>query len=194
MHRGTTTVQFMRRSHGTNAASRGMACTEAGNRAAESGGWPQKMKRYVAYFDQSAYQTVCKRRAIGLPLQHNDLVGPGRLRNMGRSWATFYQLRAAERDGGVGNPCIVAVRGGRPRSSRINPASRASTPSAHTRSTAGAKAGTYAALAAHTQRWWNAFRATGCEVVPLRYSRLGHATAGENAVALGQGRQYGRVL
>ncbi len=128
--------------------------------------WPQKVKRYVAYFGESTYHTVLGGRPLVYLYSVDDLVGPGRFETWDEARAAFDQLRAAAGDAGVGNPYIVA-QGWSPEVLKDQAGKLGLDAIGAYASTAGAKAGAYAALAAHTQRWWDAFGATGCEVVPL---------------------------
>ena len=124
------------------------------------------MKRYVAYFGESTYQTVLGGRPLVYLYSVDDLVGPGRFETWDEARAAVDQLRAAAGDAGVGNPYIVA-QGWSPELLKEQAGKLGLDAIGAYASTAGAKAGAYASLATHTQRWWDAFRATGCEVVPL---------------------------
>lgn len=128
--------------------------------------WPEKASRYVAYFKESTYQTVLNGRPLVYLYSVEGLVGSGRFETWEDARAAFDQLRAAAKDAGAGDPYIVA-QGWSPKTLKEQAETLGLDAIGAYASTAGEKAASYAALAAHTERWWDFFRAAGCEVVPL---------------------------
>ncbi len=128
--------------------------------------WPAKIRRYVACFKESTYQCVLERRPLVFLYSIEGLVGPGRFESWGDARAAFDQLRASAREAAVGDPYIVA-QGWSPDTLREQVARLGLDAVGAYASSGGAKAAPYSELAAHTERWWDAFKATGCEVVPL---------------------------
>jgi hypothetical protein len=136
----------------------------------EAGGgpsaWREKVRRYVSYFKEPTYQTVLGARPLIYLYSVEGLVGPGHFETWEDARAAFDELRMAAKAAGVGNPYIVA-QGWSPETLKEQTEQLGLDAIGAYASTAGAKAGPYASLAAHTERWWDAFRATGCEVAPL---------------------------
>lgn len=128
--------------------------------------WPGKMQRYVAAFGDPAYQTVLENRPLVYLYSVGDLVGSGRFETWADARAAVDQLRAAAQEAGTGNPYIVA-QGWSPDLLKEQLETLGLDAIGAYASNGGAKGAPYAALAAHTERWWDAFRATGCEVAPL---------------------------
>lgn len=128
--------------------------------------WPDKVRRYVGYFREPTYQTVSGGRPLVFLYSVEGLVGGGRFETWDDARAAFDRLRAEARDAGVGDPYIVA-QGWSPDTLKEQARKLGLDAIGAYASTAGAKAASYAELAAHTERWWDAFRATGCEVAPL---------------------------
>ena len=128
--------------------------------------WPEKMRRYVAYFQDPAYQTVLDGRPLVYLYSIKDLVDAGRFETWEEARAAFDQLRDAARDAGAGNPYIVA-QGWSPEVLKEQSNTLGLDAIGAYASSAGHKAAPYATLAGHTEQWWDAFRATGGEVVPL---------------------------
>ena len=128
--------------------------------------WPDKVQRYVSYFREPTYQTVLERRPLVYLYSVDDLVGPGRFETWDSAHAAFDQLRIASKEAGTGNPYIVA-QGWSPETLKDQMERLGLDAIGAYAANGGAKAAPYEALAAHTERWWDAFRATGCEVVPL---------------------------
>lgn len=130
------------------------------------GAWPEKVRRYVSYFQEPTYQTVLKGRPLVFLYSVEGLVGPGRFETWETARAAFDQLRAAAGEAGVGNPYIVA-QGWSPEVLKKQAEKLGLDAIGAYASNGGDKAAPYAALATHTERWWNDFKATGSEVVPL---------------------------
>ncbi|HOZ46459.1 MAG TPA: glycoside hydrolase family 99-like domain-containing protein [Candidatus Hydrogenedentes bacterium] len=130
------------------------------------GSWPDRIDRYVPYFREPSYQTVLDHRPLVFLYSVEGLVGPGRFETWPAARDAFDQLRAAAKAAGVGDPYIVA-QGWSPETLAGQADQLGLDAIGAYASSAGAKAGSYAALAAHTERWWDAFKATGREVVPL---------------------------
>ena len=136
----------------------------------ESGGgpgaWPEKVRRYVAYFKEPTYQTVLGGRPLVFLYSVEGLLGSDRFETWEAARAAFDQLRAAAREAGVGNPYIVA-QGWSPEVLKNQAEKLGLDAIGAYASSGGGKAAPYSALAAHTERWWDDFKASGCEVVPL---------------------------
>lgn len=130
------------------------------------GAWRAKVARYVSYFKEPGYQTVLKGRPLVYLYSVDGLVGPGRFDTWDEARAAFDQLRAAAKAGGAGDPYIIA-QGWSPEVLQEQARKLGLDAIGAYASNGGAKAGTYLSLVTHTERWWDAFRATGCEVVPL---------------------------
>ena len=130
------------------------------------GAWPEKVQRYVSYFKEPTYQTVLGGRPLAYLYSVEGLVGPGRFETWEDARAAFDQLRAGAKAAGVGNP-YIAAQGWSPETLKEQAGKLGLDAIGAYASSGGAKAALYSALAAHTERWWEAFKATGCEVVPL---------------------------
>ncbi len=128
--------------------------------------WPEKVQRYVALFREPSYQTVLGGRPLVYLYSVEGLVGQGLFETWEAARAAFDQLRAAARDAGVSDPYVVA-QGWSPEVLKEQARQLGLDAIGAYASNAGAKAAPYADLAAHTENWWNAFKAAGCEVVPL---------------------------
>lgn len=131
-----------------------------------SDAWPARVARYLAYFAQSTYQKVLGDRPLVYLYSVEGLIGPDRFDTWDTARAAFDQVRKETLAAGIGNPYIVA-QGWSPEVLREQAEKLGLDAIGAYASTAGAKAAPYAELASHTERWWDAFRATGCEVVPL---------------------------
>jgi hypothetical protein len=131
-----------------------------------SSAWPAKAQRYVSYFKESTYQTVLSGRPLVYLYSIDGLVGPGRFETWDEARTAFDQLRAGAKAAGVGNPYFVA-QGWSPEVIAEQARRLGLDAIGAYASNGGAKAAPYASLAAHTERWWDAFKTTGCEVVPL---------------------------
>ena len=128
--------------------------------------WSARVPRYLAYFGDSSYQTVLGGRPLVYLYSVESLVGPGRFETWEAARDAFDLFRAEAKGAGLGNPYIVA-QGWSPESLKEQSAKLGLDAIGAYASNGGAKAAPYADLAAHTERWWEAFKATGCEVVPL---------------------------
>jgi len=128
--------------------------------------WPAKVRRYVEYFREASYQCVADGRPLIYLYSVDGLVGPGRFASWEEARAAFQELRARAQAAGAGNPYIVA-QGWSPETLKEQAATLGLDAIGAYASNAGGRAAPYAELAAHTQRWWDAFGATGCDVVPL---------------------------
>lgn len=128
--------------------------------------WPEKVQRYVAYFKEPTYQTVLNGRPLVFLYSVEGLVGPRQFRSWEEARTAFDQLRASAMASGVGNPYIVA-QGWSPEVLKDQAEKLDMDAIGAYASNGGANAAPYLSLANHTERWWDAFSATGCEVVPL---------------------------
>lgn len=128
--------------------------------------WPDKVRRYVSHFQEPTYQTVMDGRPLVYLYSVEGLVGPGRFETWEDARAAFDRLRADARAAGTGNPYIVA-QGWSPDLLKEQTYRLGLDAIGAYASNAGAKAAPYSELAAHTERWWDTFKATGREVVPL---------------------------
>jgi len=139
----------------------------------EAGGgpeaWPGKVARYIRYFKEPTYQTVLNGRPLVFLYSVEGLVGPGKFENWAAARTAFDALRAAVTAAGMPTPYIVA-QGWSPEKLKEQVAALGLDAVGAYASSAGAKAGTYADLATHTERWWDAFKACGLPVVPLATS------------------------
>jgi hypothetical protein len=136
----------------------------------EAGGgpsaWPAKAQRYLGYFKEPTYQTVLGGRPLVYLYSVEGLVGPGRFETWEDARAAFDELRAGAKSAGVGNPYIVA-QGWSPQVLKEQMQKLGLDAIGAYASSGGAKAAPYSSLAVHTERWWDAFKAVGCEMVPL---------------------------
>ena len=133
------------------------------------GAWPEKVSRYVAYFKEATYQCVLDRRPLVYLYSDEELVGPGRFETWGAARAALDQLRAAAQSAGLGNPYLVG-QGWWPPELKRQAAELGLDAIGAYASNGGAKAGSYADLAAHAERQWDALAATELPVVPLATS------------------------
>ena len=104
-------------------------------------------------------------RGIGL-YSVEGLVGPGRFETWEEARTALDPLRVDAKAAGVDDPYIVA-QGWSPEVTKDQARRLGLDAIGAYASNGGAKAAPYLSLAAHTKRWWDAFKATGCEVVPL---------------------------
>ena len=136
----------------------------------EAGGgpdaWPDNVARYIRYFKEPTHQTVLNGRPLVFLYSVEGLVGPGKFENWAAARAAFDALRAAVIAAGIPTPYIVA-QGWSPEKLKEQAATLGLDAVGAYASSAGAKAGTYADLARHTEAWWDAFKACGMPVVPL---------------------------
>ena len=157
----------------------------------EAGGgpeaWPGKVARYIRYFKEPTYQTVLNGRPLVFLYSVEGLVGPGKFENWAAARTAFDALRAAVTAAGMPTPYIVA-QGWSPEKLKEQVA-RLDAVRAYA-SSAGAKAGTYADLATVPRDGGMRSRLAGCLWSP---PSVGHA-AGGNADAMGERRQYRRIL
>ena len=128
--------------------------------------WPEKSRRYIRYFTESTYQNVLGNRPLVYLYSIEGLVGPGRFEFWEDARAALDQLRAEAKSAGLGNPYIVG-QGWRAETLKEQAGKLGLNAIGAYASSAGAKAGTYASLAAHTEGTWDTFRATGVPLVPL---------------------------
>lgn len=128
--------------------------------------WEDKVRRYVALFRKKSYQTVLDGRPLVYLYSVDDLVGPGRFETWEEARAAFDRLRAATLKAGLKTPYIVA-QGWSPEVLAKQAETLGLDALGAYASSAGAKAAPYADLAAHTERWWDAFAAQGRDTVPL---------------------------
>ncbi len=131
-----------------------------------SAAWPGKVDRYVRHFRESAYQTVLQGRPLVFLYSIEDLVGPGRFETWADARQAVDALRAAAKAAGLPSPYIVA-QGWSPETLREQTEVLGLDAVGAYAAAAGAKAGSYADLAAHAESRWDALRATGKPVVPL---------------------------
>lgn len=128
--------------------------------------WPERIERYLRLFREPTYQTVLNGRPLVYLYSVEGLVGPGRFETWEEARAAFDQLREATVQAGMPTPYIVA-QGWSPDTLKEQTERLGLDAIGAYASSAGEKAATYAQLAAHTERWWDAFKATGTPVVPL---------------------------
>lgn len=128
--------------------------------------WPDKVKRYVKYFQEPTYQTVLNGRPLVYLYSVEGLVGAGRFETWEAAHAAFDALREATLAAGIPTPYIVA-QGWHPPTLKDQTEKLGLDAIGAYASNAGHKAGTYKALAEHTEGWWDAFKKTGMHVVPL---------------------------
>ncbi len=128
--------------------------------------WPAKVERYVNYFKASTYQTVLDGRPLVYLYSVEGLVGAGCFETWKDARAAFDALREATIAAGLPTPYIVA-QGWHPPTLKEQAEKLGLDAIGAYASNAGEKAGSYASLAAHTKRWWDAFKETGMPVVPL---------------------------
>ncbi len=136
----------------------------------ESGGgpesWPPKVERYVNYFKKPTYQTVLNGRPLVFLYTVEGLVGAGRFETWEDARKAFDALREATVAAGIPTPYIVA-QGWHPPTLKKQAEKLGLDAIGAYASNAGHEAGSYAALAEHTERWWDDFKETGMPVVPL---------------------------
>jgi len=128
--------------------------------------WPEKARRYVDLFREPMYQTVLDGRPLVYLYSVDDLVGAGRFDSWEQARLAMDQLRAITRQTVGKNPYVVA-QGWSPEILARQVDLLALDAIGAYASNGGAKAAPYRALAEHTERWWDAFAATGREMVPL---------------------------
>ncbi|MCP4642502.1 MAG: hypothetical protein GY851_18800 [bacterium] len=128
--------------------------------------WPEKVQRYASYFTEPTYQTVLGDRPLVYLYSVEGLVGSGRFETWEDARTAFDQLRAGAKAAGAGNPYIVA-QGWSPKVLKEQVDKLGLDAIGAYASSAGEKAAPYSSLAAHAERWWDAFKATECSVVPL---------------------------
>lgn len=136
----------------------------------EAGGgptaWPGKLARYIRYFKEPSYQTVLNGRPLVYLYSVEGLVGPGKFEDWAAVRTAFDALRAAVIAAGMPSPYIVA-QGWSPDTLKEQAATLGLDAIGAYASSGGAKAGSYADLARHTEHRWDGFKAVGEPVIPL---------------------------
>ncbi|MCK5862684.1 MAG: glycoside hydrolase family 99-like domain-containing protein [Candidatus Hydrogenedentes bacterium] len=128
--------------------------------------WHEKVKRYVKYFQDPMYQTVLKGRPLVFLYSVEGLVGEGLFETWEDAHTAFDQLREATLAVGIPTPYIVA-QGWYPPTLKEQAEKLGIDAIGAYASNTGQEAGSYKALADHTEHWWDAFKETGVSVVPL---------------------------
>lgn len=128
--------------------------------------WPEKVSRYVQYFKEPTYQKVLDGRPIVFLYDVDGLVHPQGFTSWDEARGALERLRHAAQTAGLLNPYIVA-QGWNPETLKKQAQLLELDAVSAYASSAGAKRGTYADLARHTETWWDSFKSTGLPVVPL---------------------------
>jgi len=128
--------------------------------------WPAQVARYVGCFKEPAYQKVAGGRPLVYLFQAGDMVGQGKFASWSDARAAFDELRKATVAAGLPTPYIVAQHWSPPTARDHADKLGLDAVGAYA-SNGGGKRAPYAQLAAHTEKWWDAFRETRAKVVPL---------------------------
>lgn len=129
-------------------------------------GWPAQVERYVALMGDPQYQRVLDGRPLVFLYTGESMVGEGRFATWTEARDAMFALRRACAEAGVGSPYIV-IQDWSPETARSLMERLGADAVGAYAADGGGRGAPYRALAEHTQRWWDAFRATGAPVVPL---------------------------
>ncbi|MFA6242346.1 MAG: hypothetical protein WC655_15535 [Candidatus Hydrogenedentales bacterium] len=128
--------------------------------------WPEKVERYVQYFREPTYQRVLGGRPLVYIYSIESLVGSGAFGTWDDAHDAFQALREAAEAHGLPNPYIIG-QGWSHNVLKDQLLKLGLDAIGAYASSGGAKAAPYLSLVAHTERCWDTFKTTGCEVVPL---------------------------
>jgi hypothetical protein len=128
--------------------------------------WPDCVQLYLSHFREPTYQMVLGSRPLVYLFNASDMLGAGRFGSEDFARQAFDTVRAACRDGGVGDPYLVVQDWSPATAHRFVKLLGGDAVSAYASDGRGQGA-PFADLAAHTQAWWDEFAATGSPVVPL---------------------------
>ena len=128
--------------------------------------WLEKVRLYVHHFQEPTYQRVMGNRPLVYLFAPADMLGPGKFGSLEFARQAFDELRAASQAAGAGNLYLVLQDWSPAIAHDYVIRLGGDAVSAYAADGRG-KAAAYTDLAAHTQCWWDSFRATGSPVVPL---------------------------
>ncbi len=129
--------------------------------------WEKETARLVRYFQDPAYERVLSDRPLVYLFNAPDMIGKGRYPDWQAVRSSFDQLRTAATRAGVGSPYIV-VQGWRAATDRTILTDIGADAIGAYAVAGGSKSGTpFEKLAAQAHAFWEAGKATGCNVVPI---------------------------
>ena len=139
-----------------------------GSRIGQGGldAWPAKMERYLSYFADPSYQKVMGNRPLFYIFNGQPVVSDGHFESFDDVRSAFSILREATVKAGLGTPYIVIQSWSEGQARMFMQFFRADAISAYA-SSAGETHAPYAALAEHTETWWDVMAETGAPVIPL---------------------------
>ena len=144
-------------------------------------GWNAKVERYLSYFREPTYQRVAGERPLLYIFTPEHMVGEGAFASWEEARTAFAALRSASQEAGLGDPYIVMQHWVAGQARMTMQFLRGDAISAYA-SSGGALRAPYAALAAHTEQWWDEMRDTGAPVIPLVSSGWDRRPRVENPV------------
>jgi len=128
--------------------------------------WEKKANRYVNLLRDPMYQKTPQGRPLIYLYSVEGLVGTDRFDSWEEARAAFDRFRDMVRREGLPDPYIVA-QGWSPEILAQQADTLGLDAIGAYASNGGGRAAPYRELAAHTENWWDAFAATGRQVVPL---------------------------
>jgi hypothetical protein len=129
--------------------------------------WNGEVQRYVKYFQDPCYECVLSKRPLVFLFNAPEMIGKGRYADGAAARVAFDQLRAASAAAGVGNPYIVVQGWNAAQDQKTLTRIGADAIGAYAVA-GGSKDGVpFEKLAAQAHAFWEAGRASGCNVVPL---------------------------
>ena len=128
--------------------------------------WADHFARYVGYFRDPMYQTVLEGRPLVYLYVAYQMMASRSFGSAQAARKAIDELREAALAPGVGNPYLVIQDWSYGRAWDLLKDLGGDAVGAYASGGRG-KSGTYKDLAADTQRWWDDFRNTGAQVVPL---------------------------
>ena len=129
--------------------------------------WEKETNRLVRYFQDPSYQRVLGDRPLVYLFNAPEMIGKGRYADWLAVRSAFDQLRVVATRAGVGNPYLVVQGWHAAMDRKILADMNADALGAYAVA-GGTKSGApFDKLAAQTHAFWDAGKATGCQVVPI---------------------------
>lgn len=127
--------------------------------------WPDRIVRYIGFFEESNYQTVMAGRPLYFCLNPQNMVGSGNFASWQEAAEAIQQLRSAVMDAGMPNPYLVVMH------ANVNNARQYMQDLGFDAVSNYAPNGSdsmapYSTLAGIAEAWWDSARATGAKVIP----------------------------
>lgn len=127
--------------------------------------WPERIARYIGFFEEPNYQTVLNKRPLFFCLNPQNMVGSGNFATWEEAAEAIQQLRTAVMDAGMANPYLVAMQ------ANVNNARQYMDDLGFDAISNYAPNGNdsrapFSTLASIAEAWWDSARATGAKLIP----------------------------